>query len=651
MTANGRRFGFFMLLTALLLSASANAQVPPGGKYVNKDLLNPHLSAAPAKGSLGGLHAVSKQQWGEREVRLVLQTFAYGGQASDQQIAAWANMAPNTAITQMLNFDPVNLRLSPQGADDPSTQFCDSLESLQEFWGSNDAANPMRADNRPQYATLNANNQVVGPTHLYMTWSRLMHTPGCNRFLHKMAFYLTNYHASIHIQNAGPTLMRSYYDDTVQGLAGGGSFVDMMNLAASHAAVSFAYGHRSNRFNLRGEFFGNDDFAREYFQLLFGIEGTTEDEEYHEDVTIEHNAWLLTGMAVDLQPDAWGSTLRRDWWVAPIDFSNHLDGAGRLVANQSIHFTSSPRDEQCLEILHQQICGLNAQDKLMALGPVAASHPESMASVPLKLIRFFGDDRLSPDEITDLQSAWAAANFDLLRFIRAYAISTQFLAGDAVKLRSAFDRNLAIHNLNQLSAEEAYAEPFRTGPTGRMSDQGAVVFAPIRDVFGGQTGNDAANDRYVFKNAWDANVTNPQFLATPSQAYTLAPDGPELLWIKDWGSAIPGNPQGLHLVAGVADWLWNHFIGDGGANFDPIARAQVYSLLAAGMDFGALISPDNPQVRFSSAEVTSGLAGEFFNTLAIQSMNFDTMAANQRVGMAINFITALPYTYATGAAQ
>jgi len=258
-----------------------------------------------------GLQSLTNAQWGKQEVSRVLQAFAYGGQATGAQITAWANMPPKTAIAQMLTFAPVNLQLSPQGANDPSTQYCNSLEKLQEFWGSDDPQNPMRVANRPWYQTLDEEEESVNPVSLFLTWSRLAHTPGCNTFVHKLALYITNYHASIHFQNSGTTLIRSYYDDVVQALAAGADFVDLMTLAASHAAPARAYGHMNNYFDEDGKYQGTDDFAREYFQLLFGIKGVSEDADYHEDVTIEHNAWLLTGMALDALPNAWGSSTNR----------------------------------------------------------------------------------------------------------------------------------------------------------------------------------------------------------------------------------------------------------------------------------------------------------------------------------------------------
>lgn len=642
-----------LAIATLLRATSAGAEfhfdveiediaLPPPTGPVTPVLPEPRAIA------LDGLPMVPLKQWDEGKVRHILQTFAWAGQASDTQIRQWAGMHPRAAIVQMLDFQPINRRLSGRGPDDPSSRFCHSLERMQSFWSSDDAENPMRFDNRAVYATLNRAGDRVSPVNLFQAWSRMMHTPGCNPFAHRMALYVTNYHAAIHVQNAGPALMRSYYDDVVAQLASSPDFVALMNLAASHAALSRAYGHMGNYFDEQREFHGNDDFAREYFQLLFGIQGTTEDETYHEDVTIEHNAWLLTGMILDLQPDAWGSQQRLDWFMSPIIFANHRDAAGRFIPNYSVHYRETAFGVSCLEILHQPVCGDTAADKLRALGPIAAAHPESMASVPLKLVRFFGDDRLDLGEMAALQSAWADAEFDLLAFLRAYAISAQFLAGDAVKLRSAFDRNLAIHNANQLTGEEAYAERASQGPFGRMAIEGAVVFAPIRDVFGGQTGNDAANDRFLFKRAWDLNVLDPNFLADASEAYQLARGGREILWRKDWRMAVPADQDGQYRADTVGAWLWNHFIGDGGVNYDPVARAQVHALLATGLDFGVLASADNPEAVFSTHDLAGGALAELSQVLGQTTLDLSRDEGNSRVGMAVNFITALPFSFATG---
>lgn len=593
-----------------------------------------------------GLQPVPAAEWSELHVRRVLQSFANGGQARDRQILRWANMPPKTAIREMLNFKPVNYQLSPNGIRHYSVLYCHSLREMMDFWSSDSAVNPTRVANRPYYDTLDMDQPMASQLNLHLAWTRVMHTPGCNPFVHKMALYLTNYHAAISVQNTQPTLMRSYYDDTVEALGRGADFVTLMTQAASHAAVARAYGHDGSYFDRQGRFNGNDDFAREYFQLLFGIQGADEDPLYHENVTIEHNAWLLTGMALDAVPNAWGSEFVPDWLVAPINFTDHFDAAGRPIPNQQRHYESALGQNSCLEILREQVCGANAAEKLQALGPIAANHPESLAVTPLKFVRFFGDDRIDPGEAAALQVTWLESNFDLLAFMHAYAISTQFHSPGTVKYRNAFDRNLIIHNANQLSAEQFNAELFFQGPILRIFEQGALVFAPTRDVFGGQTGTDVANDRFAFKKAWDANVTDPDFLGRTTQTYQPAPGQPFVEWQRDWGNVIPTNTRGQYVVREVADWLWNRFVADGGARLDVLARAQLHAMLATGVDFGALMNRENPDRIYSPAELESGEAALASAMLGEELMNLSGSQGNERVGLAVNFITALPWTFA-----
>lgn len=47
-------------------------------------------------------------------------------------------------------------------------------------------------------------------------------------------------------------------------------------------------------------------------------------------------------------------------------------------------------------------------------------------------------------------------------------------------------------------------------------------------------------DRYAFKNAWDANVNNPEILAISQLPYQLEPDGAAKVWQKNWGADIEG---------------------------------------------------------------------------------------------------------------
>jgi hypothetical protein len=607
--------------------------------------------------ALSGLTTLSQEQWNAAAVRKVLQSFAFGGHASEQQINTWSYMPPELAIRQMLNFDISNPALSPPDSTDSLPGQCESVTELQQYWSSEEPANPVRAAERRFYAMLGPNGNL-SPVGLYLTWSKAMYTRGCNQFLHKMAFYLTNYHASIHIQNAGVGLIHDYYDDTIRALSSGEDFTGLMFRAASNGAVAIAYGHASNYVHpFTGEFFGNDDFAREYFQLLFGIEGTTEQMEYHEGVTIENNAKLLTGMAPDLLLNRFEAVARFDWFFSTIDFTDHVDSTGRRVLNRTAHYNYAQGQSSCLEILHQQICGSNAKEKLLALGPVAASHPESMAAIPLKLVRFFADTVITPDEAIALQLAWDDADFDLLRFIRAYAVSSQFHDPATWKYWSAFERNLIVHNATVLDNEEAFAKPLTTDPLARMSAQGAIPFQPIRDVFGGQTGNDAANNRFVFKNAWAANVESIETLAAVSQVLQRDDNGIPTRWSKDWRTVVPVNQQGEYRVKEVAEWLWNRLIADGGLEFDSLARAQVYSLLATGFDFELVLELNDqaipgPAEVFSSELLQPGtVANQYYEVLSGMQLDLADTRQQHQVGMAINFISMLPFAFANGGAQ
>lgn len=82
-----------------------------------------------------------------------------------------------------------------------------------------------------------------------------------------------------------------------------------------------------------------------------GMAPDIEDPDYHGNTTIEHTAWALTGMQIDKDPGAYGTTRTQDWWVAPIDYTDHFDATGRNLRNFTRHYAGD------LEILHQPIGG------------------------------------------------------------------------------------------------------------------------------------------------------------------------------------------------------------------------------------------------------------------------------------------------------
>ncbi len=601
-----------------------------------------------------GLQAISAGAWDEAAVRRVLNIFAYGGHTGDAQTTQWANMNPEAAIIEMLTFGKTNALLSPP--EDASAQHAESLLALQTLWGGEAADNPMRWDKREDYHPLYFNSSgssSVSYSNLERAWTQAIATRGLNPFLHKMAFFLSNYQMSISQFKTRSALIRDYYDTLLEALSTQSSFVDVINAGAKHAAVAKAYDHDDNSFyNDTLEFEGNDDFAREYFQLFFAIQGETEDAAYHEGITIENNAMLLTGMELDRKENAFDSDDSNDWDIAPITFNDHIDSTGDYIFNQSNHHGN------CLEILHEVVCGASASEKLDALSPIAANHAESLANLPIFIINLFADDNLTPEKERAIQAQWREANFDLLTFLRSYAISTIFHRSDTFKYLTSFDRSLMLFNRITLDNDETFLGlNYYENAEDWLDYQGLNPFNPTHDVFGHQTGLEAANNPNIFKQNYIFEI-NRNTLQKTAQLYYL--DDTEIdatTWYKDWGGTVPGDGSGNYIVADVADWLWNHLIGDGGKNFDIIAKSQVYALLARGDDFGYVAVEEGAYGdrahAFTSNELTGNidladlLASLGAETLALGSTDIkgDRRDANTYVGQAVQFIAMLPYTF------
>jgi len=97
-----------------------------------------------------GFETVSDELWDDTAVRKVLHTFAYGGHATDEQIATWADMSPEEAIVEMLTFDEHNLKLSPVSPLDYDglDKRDGTLRGLADFWSSDHPDNGINIDDR-----------------------------------------------------------------------------------------------------------------------------------------------------------------------------------------------------------------------------------------------------------------------------------------------------------------------------------------------------------------------------------------------------------------------------------------------------------------------------------------------------------------------
>jgi hypothetical protein len=559
-----------------------------------------------------GLQVVSDEAWDDTAVRKVLHTFAYGGHATDAQIAAWADMPPELAIVEMLSFEQHNLLLSPVTASnyDQVDRRDGTLQGLSEFWSSDDPSNGVPAENRQRYQI-----DFWTPDNLWVT---AVTSRGLNPFRQKIGLWETNYHLAVNRDAGVPTRpIVHYYDDIMAALEGGAPYQDMLSTAATSAAIALQYGHFRNRFR-NGVCSCNEDFAREYHQLFFGVLGDY-DPDYHETVTIKNTAKALTDMSIER--DEAGSI------------------TGKISFGAEFHYPG------ILEILETDYWGADMRDRIGQLSQDEINRPESLNNLPVMIISGLADDNLNEAKIAQIRRAWAAMQpKDLLTFLRAYAISTLFHSEDRIKYLSSIDRNMLLANKVGLNNEENYLDLHQT--LGYRQED-VQAFHPTHNVFGNQTGVEASSSADVFRNNYNrVTSTDGRYRRASGEVFGR-------LWERDWGSVVPVGQGGEYVVRNVAEWLWNRFIGDGLKHFGPLERAHVYALLASNRDLIYLASPEDLSRVITSSELETepaliALVDNLSNqSLFLASSDSDERHyANERIGQAINFIVATPYIFA-----
>jgi hypothetical protein len=439
-----------------------------------------------------------------------------------------------------------------------------------------------------------------------------------NPFRQKIGFWETNYHMATNMEVVPRRVMMSYYDDIMNAHAMGLSYQDVVGVAAASAAVATQYGHRNNVY-VGGQCLCNEDFAREYHQLFFGILGQS-DPQYHELVSIKNTALALTDMKVQLDTVYGG-------------------------LSDQIIFGTARHHQGALEILGTLIGGSDALQKINQLSHYAIAHPESLDNLPVIIVQGLADDNLDDDKIGRVRAAWASMpTKNLLGFLRAYAISTVFHNPTRVKYLTSFDRQLLITSQTMLNNEESYLDLYV--PEVYALD-GLRAFYPAYNVFGGQTGTEAADSADVFRvNYNHATSEESRFRQSYGTKF-------ERSWEKNWASVIPKDSSGTYIVKDVAEWLWKRFIGDGLKNLGLLERAHIYAFLAEGRDIIHVVDRNQLGRVITTADLTSdaALAG-LVQSLSARNLPLDSAnsterrAANARVGQAISFIVATPYIFA-----
>ena len=559
---------------------------------------------------------VSDATWDEAAVRQVLHTFAFGGHASDAQIRTWADMSPRTAIDEILVLTPTHAKLSAPQADDDIGAHNASLETLAAHFASDAPRNRIAPQFREFFRTDNR-VQGIAPD---LTWSLGSVLRGVNPIRMRLGFFETNYHLAVHqtLGNVNDAQMLRYFDDIVGGVANGERYDEVLATASVSAAIAMQYGHHRNVY-INGQFSGNEDFAREFHQLFFGIFGTADPRE-HEEVTIKNTARALSGIRL------------------------FFTANGQLTAQPN--YSSELHDPNDLRILGATISGATAPEKLRRLAAVAITHPESEANLPVILVAGLADDALDAARTAALQRGWRAMERkDLLRFLRDYAISPLFHDPRRVKRLNSFERHLLAVNLMLLDNAEVFTDLY---DYRRFTEEGAEPFKPANNVFGGQRGTDAAASSAVFRSALNRSVQQWQRFAIPAYEQPLV--GAKE---KDWGSVAPRDADGRHRAGTVARWLWQRFIADGHRHYGALERAQLLSLLVAGSDFASIVTNGTDRDRvYTAAEIDTTpalqtlLADLGNREIALTSTNQDERRiANALVGQGVNFIVATPWFF------
>ncbi|HKU95318.1 MAG TPA: DUF1800 family protein [Vineibacter sp.] len=559
-------------------------------------------------------------EWNEIAVRKVLQVFAYGGFASDAQIQAWADMPPVSAIAQMLTFDKVNLKLSPADLYDRLDLVDSTLIGISRHFSSGASRIPGDEKTRYRYSTLHSASRC---------WYKMMCLRGINPVRNRIGYWATNYHMAANFNaSVSQDQLYDYYDMIMNALAADLSFDQVLAKAAVHSAMAVQYRHYryrnydfGNYFRPDGSWHGNENFGREFFQLFFGILGYSKayTQEYHEKITIPQMARALS-----------------DIWLT------YHDGANAGWDVKATYGTAG-QFKGPLEILGAAVPGETAVDRVNVVAPRAIANDESLRNLPVRIVRFIADENMTPETAAGLADLWGRLpKKSLLDFLRHYAISTLFHNPRRVKYWNTIERNLLHTNMVTTSNYETYRDFYRVRDF--IEAEGQKIFSLDHNVFGGQTGLDAANNSKTFKLSYDRAIERGYY-------YMRQKDGTG--WRKDWGALVPGDS-----VVATTEWLWKRFIADGPSKMGLMERYHLYALVGAGVDLAWYVNPADPYHVFTESELAAGESGsssalgrklQALRNMAtgLRSTNARTRAAaNGKMGAAIAFLIALPQAFA-----
>ena len=261
------------------------------------------------------------------------------------------------------------------------------------------------------------------------------------------------------------------------------------------------------------------------------------------------------------------------------------------------------------------------------------------------IVQGMADDYIDESEAAALRQAWQSMQTkDFLQFIRAYAVSGLFHSPNRIKQWTSIERYLLINNRFTHSNLESYND---TTQVWRLFwDEEIRPFFPIHNVFGHQTGEEAAKSSEIFRKHISARTESGYWFNAPAYDFDGA------IYLKDWASNMPTDASNQYPVAHAAEWLWMRFIADM-TNYGPLEKAHLYALLATGQDLSRQVYPNDAGRVVTLAELQSDSSViATVDALAAQLMDLDSsdaddrLRANERVGQAVNFIVSTPFMLA-----
>ncbi|WP_187360075.1 hypothetical protein [Chitinolyticbacter meiyuanensis] len=332
------------------------------------------------------------------------------------------------------------------------------------------------------------------------------------------------------------------------------------------------------------------------------------------------------------------------------DMSEQSEDAEELTFGTARHHAAA------LEILHSQIAGTTARNKIFALAEVAIRHPESEANLPVKIIQGLANDYLSEADMAQLRSYWQqmGQNKSLLTFLQTYAISRQFHQPGRVKYLTPLERNLIFLNRFALNRTESEFTSWYSPMALVTWEEGYTAFSPTHNVFGHQTSEEASLSADLFKTVYNRSVDSLWRVARVESSGDASLTEQAPAWEKNWGALAPREADGSWRTDLVAEWLWQRFTASRLAGFGDFERLYTYSLLATGRDAGFYCTGNgaagtNPDYVFTDADFNTGQGGRnCLATLAAQTLDLASTDAtrrkdaNRRVAYAVAFISALP---------